>query len=517
VVPAPGAAKGRGRRPRGRDGRERRQGSSELDPAARERRCSPQQRRRRTLLDASPRDRSHLAAVTLLAVGVILTFWRLHADNNDAALYTLIARGLARERTPFSLHYVGSSFQIVQFYEHPPLYFWIQAATLGLSPGLDLRLLGAMCGIATVATAYVLGRATVGARASAVGCTILVATEAFSNYQPLARLDPPLTLAFTASVTLLVLARGPRLLFLGGLVAGLGSLVKGPPALGAPVAAALLLAAQGRWDVLRRPGAWIAVAAGAVLPPLAFLAGDHLWLGGAWWDHYVLGQVVASAAGARRGHLGPFALLETNLWRFWPGLPFVALALVRAALNRWWPLEAPRAGRMRVALLAWAVLVFAGFAHSGRSFWWYLMPAYVPLALLAGAGVEDLLPRARAERLVDRGRLVVIGIGAALVLVLPFKVAARLERPCPFGGLPEAARAVASEGQLVAVVSPSLDYSTHVIFAEHCRCEATVVARLEEADRPFVAAALVSAGTAAGSAWRQVAANESWALLQRVR
>ncbi len=386
-------------------------------------------------------------------------------------------------------------------------------------PGLDLRLLGALCGVATVAIAFALGRELVGAPASALGCAILVATEAFSNYQPLARLDPPLTLAFTASVALLVLSRGrPGLLFLGGLVTGLGSLVKGPPALGAPVAAALLLAAQGRRDVLGRLRAWIAAACGAMLPPLAFLVYDRLSLGGAWWDHYVAGQVVASAAGDRRGPHGPLALLKTNVWRFWPGLPFAATALARAGLDRWWPLDPPRAGKVRLALLGWAALVYAGFAFSGRSYWWYLMPAYVPLALLAGAGAADLLPRARADRIVGRAGLVVLCIGAALLVLLPFvKVAGRLERPCQFGALPEAARGLAAGGQLVAVISPDRDYSTHVIFAEHCECKTTVVPRLEDADRPAVAAALVSTATPVSEPWKPVAVHGRWALVRRAR
>ena len=467
----------------------------------------------------SPRsDLALLAAVTILAAAVILSFWRLHADNNDAALYTLLARRLAHERTPFLLHLPAEDFRLpAPFYEHPPLYLWAQAAVLAISANFDLRLLGAACGVLTISIAFALGREVVGARASFFGCTMLVATEAFSNYQPLARLDPPLTLAFTASVAMLMRARG-RLgwLLLGGLVAGLGALVKGPPALGAPIAAALLIAASGGTAFLREPRFWLFAVLGAALPPLVFLIYDHLALGGAWWDRYVLGQVLGSALGRRGGYVGPLALLQTNVWRFWPGLPFAAVALARAVVARWYPLRRARALAERAALLGWAVLVFAGFAPSGRSYWWYLMPAYVPLALLAGAGAEDLVPRASADRFTEWVRRFVLGIGVTLALLLPLNVLGRLERPCLFGGLPGQARALAGGGgeQVVAIVSPDRDYSTHVIFAEHCRCNTMLVSRLEDADRPDVVGALVPSAQSVPEKWRPVAVQGRWSLLE---
>jgi 4-amino-4-deoxy-L-arabinose transferase-like glycosyltransferase len=455
----------------------------------------------------------------VLGAAVILSFWRLHADNNDAALYTVIARNLAREHTPFSLHGPALDFRASSFYEHPPLFLWAQAAVLAVAPWFDLRLLGALCGVLTVAATFALGREVLGARAGFLGCVLLIATEAFSNYQPLARLDPPLTLAFTASVAVLVLARGrPGLLFLGGLIAGAGALVKGPPALGAPVAALALAAARGDTDVLRRPRSWLAVGLGAVLPPLSFLIYDRVALGGAWWDGYVIAQVVASAAGRRSAGAGPLGLLKVNVWRLWPGLPLVGVSLARACIVAWKPLEKPDSARVRFALLGWAALVYAGFSSAGRAFWWYLMPAYPALSLLAGAGAEDLIPRALADRGVAWVRRLALAISAALWVLLPFcKVAARLERPCPFGDLPTMARGAADGGQLVAVVSPTRDYSTHVIFAEHCRCNAVLISRLQEGARTDVAAALVPSSEPYSYPWRRLATHGTWTLLERVR
>jgi 4-amino-4-deoxy-L-arabinose transferase-like glycosyltransferase len=458
-----------------------------------------------------PSERALLAAALALAAGLILSYWRLHADNNDASLYVLLARRLVADGSPFQLWSPPAHFAVRPFYEHPPLFFWVEALALRFVHGLDLRLLGAACGLVTVASTFAIGRAVVGARASFYGCLVLVATDAFSNYQPLARLDPPLTAAFAASVALLVTARGRRSrLLLGGLVAGVGALVKGPPALGAPVVAAGLVLATGERGA-RSPVGWLAlVALGAALPPLAFLAYDRVALHGAWWRGYVLDQVVASAAGGRRGNLGPWVFVRNAVvGRFWPGLPLAALALARAAAAAWWPLRRADAVRVRVALAAWAALVWLGYASAGRPYWWYFMPAYPALALLAGAGLDDL-HGARAPAVLTWTRRVVLAGAIALLVLLPAKLLGWLERPCRFGDLPARARAL---GGTIALVTE--DYSTAVIFAEHCACDTVTVSSLAEADRPGVAGALDARATPPPPGWAAAASHGDFALLAR--
>ncbi len=461
--------------------------------------------------ERAPSDRALRAAVLALAAGVILSYWRLHADNNDASLYVLLARRLASDGTPFQLWNPPAHFAVRPFYEHPPLFFWVQALLLRFFPWFDLRLLGAACGLVTVASTFAIGRAVVGVRASFYGCLVLIATEAFSNYQPLARLDPPLTAAFVGSVALLVTARGRAgRLLLGGLVAGLGALVKGPPALGAPVVAAgLVLATEGRAG-LRRP-AWLALASlGAALPPLAFIAYDRLALHGAWWRGYVVDQVLASAAGGRRGDLGPWVFVrKAVVGRFWPGLPLAALALVRAGAAGWRPLLRNDAVPVRAALAVWAGLVWLGYASAGRPYWWYFMPAYPALALLAGAGLDDILG-ARAIAGLAWMRRLALATAVALLLLLPAKLFALLERPCRFGELPARARSL---GGTVAIATE--DYSTYVIFAEHCACDTVSVATLEEADRPRVTAALGARGTNPPPGWATVATHGDLAIFAR--
>jgi hypothetical protein len=239
-------------------------------------------------------------------------------------------------------------------------------------------------------------------------------------------------------------------------------------------------------------------------------------LGGQWWTHYVMEQVAAFAVGGRRSPGGPLALIRTNVWRFWPGVPFIAVALARAAATRWFPLPR-RAVEMRVALLGAAALVLAGFASSGRSYWWYLMPAYPVLALLAGAGLEDCMPARVANGFSRYATRFALAAGLLLVALLPLKILANLERSCPFGDLPQVAHALAAWGKLIAIVSPEDEYSPQVISGEHCRCESVLVPQLRDAERPGLAGALVPSGDAIPAGWSTVANHGRWTRTRSVK
>src|SRR5690606_25436170 len=107
-----------------------------------------------------------------------------------------------------------------------------------------------------------------GERAAGFAVLVLAFTETFVRYQARIRLDGALTLAFTGCVALIYFAKGPRSWLFAGLVAGLGCLIKGPPALGAPIAGLLL--AERR----PAPGELALLAVTALLPPALFLAAD---------------------------------------------------------------------------------------------------------------------------------------------------------------------------------------------------------------------------------------------------
>ncbi len=444
-----------------------------------------------------------------VAAGLVLPFALVHLDDADGVVYTVVARHLAQDGRPFDLRFLPEIFP--RFREHPPFFFWIWALAVRLGSEQALPWIGAACGLATVAVAFSLARDLCGARAAFLGAIALATTESFFRYQARARLDPPLTLLFTASVALLLRARGrgPWVLA-GGLAAGLGVLVKGPPAVGAPLAAALALLALGRGGELRRPSWWLLAVGPTIAAPAAFLAYDHLSLAGTWWEGYVEGQFLASALGHRRdGAGGRLFLVRSAIGRLGPWSALVALALLRSLRDR----AAPRA-RLAWALLAWAAVVIGGYSMAGRAWWHYAMPAYVPLALLAGLGLDDVLAWA-GERAFPAFRAFAAAAALLLVAALPFRLARLVVGRCSLGALPMIS-APLPPGTRVGLAADRLALVEAGILAQHASLEAVPLrspaALAARADLP---AALVDARWAVPPGWERVAVHGAWMELRR--
>ncbi len=381
-----------------------------------------------------------------------------------------------------------------------------------MSSEAALPWMGAALGLATVTVAFAMGRSLVGARAAFLGAIALATTESFFRYQARARLDPPLTLLFTGSVALLVLARGRAAwLLAGGVAAGIGALVKGPPALGAPVAAALALLALGRKEDLRRLRSWLLVAAPALALPALFLLYDRIALGGTWWTGYVHGQFLASALGRRQdGAADHLFLLRTTLGRMGPWVALLAVALADAA-------RSPGTARSRAtwAFLAWATVVVGGYSLAGRAWWHYAMPAWVPLSLASGVGLERLLSLA-GERGFAIFHRIALAAAAVLVLALPFRTARLLVGPCSLASLPILSRQIAPPGTRVAVVSDRVAVVEAGILAQHAHLEAVPIVGLETLDsRPDLALALVDRRLALPAGWRAEGENARWVMARR--
>ncbi len=458
-------------------------------------------------------DERHLLPIALgLAAGLILPFALVHLDDADGVLYTVVARNLSRSGSLFRLTFAREVFPA--FREHPPFFFWVWGLAYRAAGARALPFVGAACGLATVGLAFFTARPLVGRRAAFLGAVVLATVDSFFRYQARARLDPPLVTLFTLSVLLLSQARGrTALLAAGGLAAGLGVLVKGPPALGAPLAAAVVVAVSGRAYELRDARSWALVAAGALLPATGFLAYDHLALGGTWWRGYVEDQVLASLlhrrhdsqAGAGRGFLALDTVGRLGPW---------ALAVAWAG---WRALRNPRSasGRATFAFLGWAAVVLLGYAFASRTFWHYGMPAYVPLSLAAGVGLEDGLRRL-GERAFGAVRSIAFAAALALAAALPFGAVTFNVEPCPLGTLPALANAAAGRSRGVAVVSPRAALAEAGILASHEELEPVIfhdAALL--GSRPDLRVALLDADLPIPRGFREVAVHRGWRLAVR--
>jgi 4-amino-4-deoxy-L-arabinose transferase-like glycosyltransferase len=448
-----------------------------------------------------------LARALLFGAGGILPFAFVHVDDVDGAVYQVIARHLAQDGRLLDLRFLPDFWP--HFFEHPPLFLWIEAACIWLASERALPWLGAAIGMATVGVTYLAGRRLVGERAALLGAFLLASTEQFFRYQARPRLDPPLALAYTASVALLLAARGRTgWLLAGGLAAGLGALVKGPPAFGAPLSAALALVILGRWTDLRSPRAWIVTAVAMLLPAAALAAVDHVAFGGAWWNGYVRDQLLASLSGARvEGSTSHTYLVRSIAGGFWPGLPFLLVALAGAVF-------APRAPRSRAvqALTAWAAVVVAGYSVAGRAYWWYAVPAFMPLALAAGAGLEAALHRGFAEAGPRWGVRVATVAGLLALALAPLWPEKWLVKPCSFGDLPALAARLGPTGTLLRLgPSPErsfTDVRAHAGWlAQHSGRDVTVTSEL-----PASAGVFEVPAPGAPAGWSVVARHGAWVL-----
>jgi 4-amino-4-deoxy-L-arabinose transferase-like glycosyltransferase len=515
--------------------------------------------------------RREMLLVAALGTGLILPFVLIHVDDPDAMLYTVIARNLAADGTPLHLRFLQTQWP--SFYEHPPLFFAIQAIFVRLFGSGSLPWLGAAIGLSTLLVTYALGVELLGRRAAFLGAVILALTESFFRYQGRARLDPPLTLAMAASVALLVTARGrTSRLCLGGLVAGLGALIKGPPAFAAPVAAALILVSSGRFEELRRARDWFLVAGSMLVLPIAFLLYDQLGLEGAWWKGYVDAQLVASLVGKRSdGWTDRSYLARGLIRRFHPGLVFVLAAIVLLLVGRFgrrtaraadapapsasardasvrssstrssgstasnapapsawlgprigllaWGANTPAPSALlgpRIGLLAWAALILLGFSLGGRAWWVYAMPGYVPLALVAGAGADALLGRLGGDRAFRFVQRAVAVAATVLILALPLRLAKFLVPPCPFSGLARAAEMRTGAEARIALVMPSFDLGYLAYLAEHTMREVAWFDRASAASiDPAIETAVVSGSLWPLVGWTALSRNEAWILAAR--
>jgi 4-amino-4-deoxy-L-arabinose transferase-like glycosyltransferase len=465
----------------------------------------------------SPAERRRdLTLLALLYLALVVPYALGHVDDVDSVTYRVITRHLLEDGTPFRLRFLST--WLPRFTEHPPFMFWVWAAATRLMGEWSLPWIAVLCGLGTTLATYLGGVPLVGRRAAFLGGAFLCATESFFRTHANVTLDPPLTLAFVGSTLLLLNARGRwSWLVAGGLAAGVGALVKGPPAWGAPFAAWLGLLMNRRDEAA--PRRWIPVVALAIAPLAAFFLYDRLALDGLWWNGYVLGQLGGTLSGANLdGHTERFYLLETAIRRFPHGVPFLlaalALALPRSRRARLGP---------RLALLAWAAVVVGGYSIPRRAWPWYLLPAYPAMALLAGAGLDDLLALAlaRGDAAFRWMRRLVGAASAATLALLPACSSITGRRPlgigpCTFGPtLPAAAAAIAPDR--LALVAADVWHTTKnevFVLADHTRRDVVGLDALSA--RPDLDVAVVRTDLSPlPRGWTVVAEHERWALVRR--
>ncbi len=278
------------------------------------------------------------------------------------------------------------------YLDKPVLLFWMIAGAfrvLGVSE-LAARLPSVLGALVTVLLTYDLVRVLAGRRRALLAAAVLATAPIVLAYARLVIFDMPLTALVTAALDCLVRARTEgnawRSLPLAGLAMGLATLTKGPVGIAVPLLA--WFAARGALARPARPSgagpilAGAAVAALVVVPWLAVVERQHPdFLRYALLDETLL-RLSSTARFHRGGHV--YFYLETLAWAF--GMWGVLLGALAPALVRRWRAGGPDAALVAFAVRAAGVLVVF-FTCSASKRPHYILPALVPLALLAAVGI----------------------------------------------------------------------------------------------------------------------------------
>ena len=283
-------------------------------------------------------------------------------------------------------------FNGLPYLDKPVLFFWLVASTfrlLGVSE-LAARLPAALAAIATVGLTVALGARLIGRPRALVAAAVVATAPLMLVFGRLAIFDAPLTALVTAALYCLVRARldgsPARWWPAAGVAMGLAALTKGPVGVAVP-----LLAWAAARGALPRPAGRagfvplaLAVVAGALaVVPWLVVAGTREpdFLRYALVDETVLRFL----SPARFNRAGPVYFYATVLpWAL--GAWTVVLAASAGPLLRLWREKGPDAGAVAFAVRAAAAIVLL-FTVSASKRAQYILPAVVPLALLAAIGI----------------------------------------------------------------------------------------------------------------------------------
>jgi 4-amino-4-deoxy-L-arabinose transferase-like glycosyltransferase len=318
--------------------------------------------------------------------------------------------------------YLVPRYQGEDFFDKPPLTYWLMAEAFGLwgSTPASGRRVSALAGLGLLLTTVWLGTRLLGRRAALAGGLVLLTTLAVISFARLAMSDMLLTLASTLAMALGLAAwerdRSRLFLPLLGLVLGLGFLTKGPIALLLPGLGLLLWA----WRRRAEPPPLDAVA--VALAALLFACAGLGWfvliyarLGWAPLEHFFLRENLQRFAGETydSGH-GPWYYLGTYLAE---GAPWSLLLPPALWSLRWRDANASGGEGARV-LAGWVGLMLVPLSLSRGKLDYYLLPLYPPLSLLIGRYITEV-PWRRADSVWARVVVLLLAAGLVTAVLMP--------------------------------------------------------------------------------------------------
>ncbi|WP_333649300.1 phospholipid carrier-dependent glycosyltransferase [Candidatus Binatus sp.] len=428
----------------------------------------------------------------------------------DEGRYAEIAREMV-----ISGDYVTPRDDFELYFEKPPLVYWAEAAAIQIF-GVNefaVRLPAALFSIGQVVVTAALAEAMLGAAAGFFAALVLALSPLFFGFARFATLDPALAFFLAAALGAFYAAargdsfsRGParRWLLISAAMLALGTLAKGPIALllGGAIALTWMAIERRLRQVAQMPLVWCLVIYAAIVVPWFVLVEArnpgfvHFFI-----IHEHLERYVASSEHG----WGPWFFIPIVIGGAWPWIFFVPLgwSAMRAGDGLSESAKDPSGRRAAARFLAiWFVVIFVFFSIPRSKLGSYILPALVPLAIVAGYGLARV---SALDGLRRRRLLAVIAIAnlalAAVPLVFFELVPAPINPAIGFDGL--LIGAVAAAGAIAmyslgraasrvpyAIGAIALAMLATVPLASHMREDASSIStyrNLANAVRPYLA------------------------------
>jgi len=350
--------------------------------------------------------RGHRAALCAIAAAVLYLagLGRSALWEPDEGRYAEVAREMA-----LTGDYITPRNDWVRYFEKPPLVYWITAASLRLFGNHEfaVRLQAAIFSAGQVGITEALAETMFGATAGLFAAIALALSPLFFVFARFATPDPALAFFFAAALAAFHAAAttptfqsgtGRRWMVAASASVALGTLAKGPVALALVGAIALAwLISTGRgsesWGM-----PWLACAftyLTITLPWFVIAARrnpDFL-------RFYVIHEHLHRYLENTEHGWGPWFFIPVVIGGSWPWFYFIPLGV--------WPNRdregsadgSPTEQSALHFLLLWFAIVFVFFSIPRSKLGEYILPAFPPVAIIAGLGLERLAHSSRAGRL----------------------------------------------------------------------------------------------------------------------
>ena len=287
--------------------------------------------------------------------------------------------------------FVTPHFNDAKFFDKPPLFYWMNAASFMLFGANELgaRVPSALCGFLTVLLTYVIGRSLMGRRVGMVSALVLATSGGYLVCSRLSIIDMPLVLFMEAALGCFLLAsqegarRKALLYYLFYVFMALAVLTKGP--IGAILPALIIFLYflfAGRWRTLREmrlPGG-IAI---------------FLLICAPWFILVSMRNPGFARYFFFREHvlrfLSPIHRREEPFWFFLPvfiGMLFPWSFFFPLTARHLWIRRREEGFGIRLFLLIWVVVIIGFFSLSKAKLVTYILPSFPAAALLVGAALS---------------------------------------------------------------------------------------------------------------------------------